>query len=173
MSKASAERNINNLELQVKEAFKEDQGRGVIRIDPDIFKNFKFKNGDILQIIHPKNEKNSAGILFPSKSKDKGTNFIRLGSFLKRNLRAKLGDKVRISKISPTYAEYVLFGTSEINIVSNYLHVLAKRFQNRVFYVGDIVSFYYYGRRIDLQVLEFIPKSEVARLDENTEIFCQ
>ena len=53
MSKASIDRRNNNTRLWVKEAFKQDQGRGIIRIDPDVFKSFKFRNGDILQIYHP------------------------------------------------------------------------------------------------------------------------
>lgn len=173
MSKASIDRRNNNTRLWVKEAFKQDQGKGIIRIDPDVFKSFKFRNGDILQIYHPITNKHSAGILYPSKSEDKGTNIIRLGSFLIRNLRAKSGDEVEFCKVEPVLAEQVLFATSEIEITSNYTHILAKKFQNRVMSVGDILSFYYYGRRIDLEIVDYIPQAEVAKIHEYTKICCQ
>ena len=173
MSKASIDRRNNNIQLWVKEAFKQDQGKGIIRIDPDVFKSFKFRNGDILQIFHTKTMKFSAGILYSSKSEDKGTNIIRLGSFIMRNLRAKSGDEVEIHKIEPVLAEQVLFATSEIEITSNYTHILAKKFQNRVISVGDILSFYYYGRRIDIEVVDYIPQAEVVKIHEYTEICCQ
>ena len=169
MSKASIDGKNNNIQLWVKEAFKQDQGRGIIRIDPDVFKSFKFRNGDILQIYHPINMKFSAGILFPSKSEDKGTNIIRMDSFIMRNLRANSGDKVEFRKIEPVLAEQILFATSELEIVSNYTHILAKKFQNRVISVGNLLSFYYYGRRIDLEVVDYIPQAEVAKIHEHTE----
>ena len=173
MSKASIKRKKSNNQLWVKEAFKQDQGKGIIRIDPDVFKSFKLRNGDILQISHPITKKQSAGILFPSKSEDKGTNNIRLGSFMMRNLRAKSGDKVGFRKIEPVLAEQILFATSEIEITSNYTHIFAKKFQNRVISGGDILSFYNFGRRIDLEVIDYIPQAEVAKIHEHTEICFQ
>ena len=119
------------------------------------------------------NMKFSAGMLFPSKIEDKGTNIIRLDSFIMRNLRANSGDEVEFRKIEPVLAEQVLFATSELEIVSNYTHILAKKFQKRVISVGDILSFYYYGRRIDLEVIEYNPQAEVAKIHEHTEICFQ
>jgi len=90
-----------------------------------------------------------------------------------RNLRAKSGDEVEIHKIEPVLAEQVFFATSEIEITSNYTHILAKKFQNRVISVEDILSFYYYGRRIDLEIVDYIPQAEVAKIHEYTKICCQ
>ena len=90
-----------------------------------------------------------------------------------RNLRAKSGDEVEFCKVEPVLAEQVLFATSEIEITSNYTHILAKKFQNRVMSVGDILSFYYYGRRIDLEIVDYVPQAEVVKIYEYTEICCQ
>ena len=157
----------------MREAFRQDQGKGIIRIDPDVFKSSRFRNGDTLQIYHPVTKKHSAGVLYPSKPEDKGTNIIRLGSFIIRNLQAKSGDEVEFCMVEPSIAEQVLFATSELEIVSNYTHILSKKFQKRVISVGDILSFYYYGRRIDLEVIEYNPQAEVAKIHEHTEICFQ
>ena len=39
--------------LRVKDAFKEDAGRGIVRIDPDVFTELDLKVGDIIRINHP------------------------------------------------------------------------------------------------------------------------
>jgi len=166
-------KNNNNNQLCVKEAFTQDEGRGIVRIDPDIFNSFKFRNGDILHIHHPSTKKHTAGILYPSKSKDKGTNIIRIGSFLRRNLQAKSGDKVKIRRVETILAKGVLFETSEIDTALFYSHILAKKFQKRVICVGDTLSFYNYGLRIDLEVLDYEPQGEAVIIHESTLICCQ
>ena len=173
MSKASIKHKANNFKLRIKEAFTHDQGRGIIRIDPDVFTNFDLRMGDTLQIYHPVNKTISAGILYSSRTEDKGKNIIRLGTFLMRNLQAKLGDTVEIRKIKPILAKQVLFGTTEIKTVVNYAFILAKKFQGRVINFGDILSFYYYGRRIDLEVVDYVPQAKVVRIHENTKFFFQ
>ena len=42
----------NNKRVRIKDAFKEDAGRGIIRIDPEIINRLNLKSGDIIEIDH-------------------------------------------------------------------------------------------------------------------------
>ncbi len=42
-----------NVKLKVKDAGKEDAGRGLVRIDPDIIQKLELKTGDVIEILHP------------------------------------------------------------------------------------------------------------------------
>jgi len=43
----------SNRKVRIKDALKDDAGKGRVRIDPDVIKELKLKNGDIIEISHP------------------------------------------------------------------------------------------------------------------------
>ena len=43
----------NSLELRVKDAFKEDAGKGIVRIDTSVMQELNLKAGDVVEIVHP------------------------------------------------------------------------------------------------------------------------
>ena len=110
----------NNRKVRVKDALKEDSGRGRIRIDPDVIKDLNLRNGDVIQITHPITKKDTAALLYPGKSEDLGTNTIRIDPSLRRNLGASLDDIVEIRKIKASEATKITFaGLEETVIVRN------------------------------------------------------
>jgi len=50
-------------QLKVKDAFKEDVGRGLVRLDPDVMQTLKLKTGDVIEITHPLSEKKTAALI--------------------------------------------------------------------------------------------------------------
>ena len=56
--------------LRVKDAFKDDSGQGRIRIDAEVVKKLKLKNGDAIEISNPILKLKTAALLFPSKPED-------------------------------------------------------------------------------------------------------
>ena len=82
--------------LRVKDAFKEDAGRGIVRIDPNIIDILDLKTGDVLEISHPVSNKVTAALLYPGRREDTGTGIIRMDTSLRRNLNASLDDIVKI-----------------------------------------------------------------------------
>ena len=156
--------------LRVKDAFKEDAGRGIVRIDPDTIRKLNLRTGDVLEVSHPLVNKRSAALLYPGKMEDRGTGIIRIDPSLRRNLGASLDDIVEIRKIEAALANKVTFAGLEESVVVRTPQQLARQLENRVLTKGDILSFYSMGRRVDLIVIDYSPQAEAVRIHLETKI---
>ncbi len=155
--------------LRVKDAFKDDSGQGRIRIDAEVVKRLKLKNGDAIEISNPISKLKTAALLFPSKPEDTGTGIIRLDAFLRRNIDTTVDDSVEIRKIKVALAEKVVFaGLTESVVISP--KRLNSLLENRVVTKNDILSFYSYNKKYDFVVLDFLPKTAAVRIHSGTEI---
>ncbi len=156
--------------LRVKDAFKEDAGRGIVRIDPDIEAELNLRTGDVIEISHPTANKKTAALLYPGRREDKGTNIIRIDPSLRRNINTSLDDIVQIRKIDAALATKVTFAGIEETVIIRNSQQLARKLENRVITKGDILSFYAMGRRVDLIVVEYSPKAEAVRIHLDTKV---
>lgn len=156
--------------VRVKDAFKEDVGRGKIRIDPDVIENMSLKTGDVIEIHHPTTDQRTAGLLWGGKSEDRGTNIIRIDASLRRNLGASIDDLVHIRKIDAALASKVTFAGLKEAVVLRNSQQLAEKLENRVITKGDIISFYSMGRRIDFVVVDYNPRADAVRIHLDTKI---
>ena len=169
MSEISSGIEGKNNRLRVKDAYKDDSGQGRIRIDSEVIKVLKLKNGDAIEISNPNSKLKTAALLFPSKPEDTGTGIIRLDPFLRRNIDATLDDYVEIRKIKVDLAEKVVFaGLTESVVISP--KRLNSLLENRVVTKNDILSFYSYNKKYDFIVLDFLPKTDAVRIHSDTEI---
>ncbi|MBY9003505.1 MAG: CDC48 family AAA ATPase, partial [Candidatus Lokiarchaeota archaeon] len=152
-------------------AFKEDVGRGLVRLDPDVLQALKLKTGDVLEISHPLTEKKTAALIYPGKNEDKGSGTIRIGPSLRRNLSASLDDIVEIRKIDAALADKITFAGLKEAIYTRKSQQLARTLENRVVTKGDILSFYASAnKRVDLVVIDYTPRTEAVRIHLDTEI---
>ncbi len=158
----------NPRKVRIKDAFKEDAGRGIIRIDPDVTNELNFKVGDVIKIMHPFANKNTVALLYTGKNEDKETNIIRMDPSLRKNLGASIDDLVEVKKIEASEAESITF--SGLSLIPRDPQALARKLEKRVVTKGDILSFYAMARRIDLVVLDFEPKVEAVKINFNTKI---
>ncbi len=156
--------------LRVKDAFKEDAGRGIVRIDPETIEKLDLRTGDVLEVSHPLVNKRSAALLYPGKREDRGMGIIRIDPSLRRNLGASLDDIVEIRKIEAALANKVTFAGLEESVVVRTPQQLARQLENRVLTKGDILSFYAMGRRVDLIVIDYSPQAEAVRIHLETKI---
>jgi transitional endoplasmic reticulum ATPase len=156
--------------LRVKDAFKEDAGRGILRIDPDLTNELNLKTGDVIEIAHPTTNLKTAALLWPGRTEDKETGIIRIDQSLRRNLGASLDDIVEIRKIEAALADKITFAGLKEAIILKNSQQLARKLENRVITKDDILSFYAYGRRIDLVVVDYSPKSDAVRIHLDTRI---
>jgi transitional endoplasmic reticulum ATPase len=156
--------------LRVKDAFKEDAGRGIVRIDPDIEEKLNLRTGDVIEITHTTINQTTAALLYPGRKEDKGTSIIRIDPSLRRNINASLDDLVQIRKIDAALATKVTFAGLEETVIIRNSQQLARKLENRVITKGDILSFYAMGRRVDLIVVDYIPKAEAVRIHLDTKI---
>ncbi|MFX1239489.1 MAG: hypothetical protein ACFE8P_17440, partial [Promethearchaeota archaeon] len=69
---------FNIRKVRVKDAFKQDAGRGIVRLDPILIKDLNLKSGDVIEIRQSLYNKKTAAILMSGKSEDEGKNVIRV-----------------------------------------------------------------------------------------------
>lgn len=156
--------------VRVKDAFKQDAGRGIVRVDPELVNLQGWKTGDVIAIKHPKSLEKTAALLYPGRSEDKGTNVIRMDASLRRNLGASIDDIVMIRKVDAALADKVTFAGLEEAVILRNSQQLASKLENRIITKNDILSFYAYGRRVDLIVVNFSPKAPAVRIHLDTQI---
>lgn len=160
----------NDIKLRIKDAFKEDAGRGIIRIDPMIIKKAELQSGDIIKIINPNNKKSTAALLSPGKEEDIDTNVIRIDPSLRRNINVSIDDYVEIQRIEASLADSLTFAGLEESYLLRGSQQLARKLENRVITRGDSLSFYAMGRRVDLVVVDYSPKVEAVKIHLDTKI---
>ncbi len=156
--------------LKVIKAKREDVGKGFVRIDPRIMEENSFKVGDVIEIINPILNKKTAGILKKGLLEDRNTKSISLCPALRRNIGIEINNFVSISKIQVSYAEKVIFEIINENILLKNLGILAEKLKTRILTKDDVLSFNSTKGRIDLLVLNFIPKAQAVRINHNTRI---
>ncbi len=154
--------------LRVKDAFKEDAGRGIVRIDPDIIAELNLRTGDVMEIIQP--TKRTAALLYPGRKEDKGSGIIRMDQSLRRNLNVSIDDIVEVRKIKTALADKITFAGLKEAVILRNSQQLARKLENRVITKGDILSFYSYGRRVDLVVVDYSPRSDAVRIHLDTKV---
>ncbi|HUW90424.1 MAG TPA: AAA family ATPase [Candidatus Nanopelagicaceae bacterium] len=156
--------------VRIKDAFKEDAGRGIVRIDPEIFSNLNLKVGDVIKIIHPVVNKKTVALLSTGKNEDKGKKIIRMDPSLRRNLGASIDDLVKIKKISVDTANTITFTGLDNSLIPRDPQALARKLENRAITKGDSLSFYAMARRIDLVVVDYTPNFEAVKIRLDTKI---
>ncbi|NVM43970.1 MAG: CDC48 family AAA ATPase [Candidatus Lokiarchaeota archaeon] len=156
---------------RIKDAFKEDAGRGIVRIDPEIISNLHLKVGDVIEIFHPVGNKKTVASLSTGKNDDKGKKIIRLDPSLRRNLGASIDDIVEFKKIQVDIANTITFTGLDNSLIPRDPQALSRKLENRVITKGDSLSFYAMARRIDLLVVDYTPNSEAVKIRLDTKIF--
>ena len=156
--------------LRIKDAFKEDAGRGIVRLDPDIISKMNLKVGDVIRISHPFVNKITVAILSSGRIEDKGKQIIRMDPSLRRNLSASIDDLMEIKKIDADFAETITFTGLNYSLIPRDPQALARKLEKRVVTMGDCLSFYAMGHRIDLVVVNYTPKTEAVKINLNTKI---
>jgi transitional endoplasmic reticulum ATPase len=156
--------------VRIKDALKEDAGRGIIRIDPNIIEELRLRTNDVIGISHPVSRKKTAALLATGRNEDKGNNIIRMDPSERRNIGASIDDFVEIRKIETSPAKKLTFAGLEQSLIIRDTQQLARKLEKRVITKGDSISFYLMGRRVDLVVFDYAPNAEAVRISLDTEI---
>ena len=158
------------VKMRIKDAFKEDAGRGIVRLDPELVKELGFKIGDVIEIFHPSRDKKTAALLSNGREEDRGKNTLRLDPSQRRNIDAAIDEFVAIRKINTSLAESITFAGLNQSFLIRDSQQLARKLEKRVIMKGDNLSFYAMGRRIDLVVVDYAPEAEAVSINLDTEI---
>ncbi|TFG26032.1 MAG: hypothetical protein EU532_10930 [Promethearchaeota archaeon] len=157
-------------EVRVKDALKKDSGKGIIRLDPKVMKKLNLNTKDVIEIVYPKENTKTVGILHHGKKKDKGTNHIRLDQAFRMSLGVSLDDIVSIKKIEVVFADKVTFKVKQNSALPKDSKWLAKKLENQIVSANDTINLFDWGRKINLEVISFTPKAKAVRIHLDTEI---
>ena len=161
------------MKVKVMDAYEEDIGKGIIRIDSDLESELNFGVDDIVKISNPTNNRKTAAKLKIGKSSDKNSKTVRIDANLRRNLGASIDDYVEICNIDSEIAKEVIFTCQNPNFTFKNTNHFAKKLENRIITKGDIFSFKYNGKIINLIVSNYTPKFEAVTIRKNTSIIIQ
>ena len=164
------DKNKNGIKLRIKDAFKEDAGKGIIRLDPEIINKFGFKVNDVLEISHPNSNKKTAALLSLGRVEDKETNIIRMDLSERRNINASIDDYVDVRKINSSSAQTITFAGLDSSFMIRDSQQLTRILEKRVITRGDSLSFYAMGRRVDLVIVDYTPKADAVKITLDTKI---
>ncbi|MFX1590410.1 MAG: CDC48 family AAA ATPase, partial [Promethearchaeota archaeon] len=126
--------------------------------------------GDAIRISHPFVNKRTVALLSSGRIEDNGTQVIRMDPSLRRNLNASIDDLVEIKKIEVDLAGSISFAGLNSSLIPRDPQALARKLENRVVTLGDTLSFYAMGHRIDIAVVNYTPKTEAVKISLNTNI---
>jgi transitional endoplasmic reticulum ATPase len=146
--------------LKVAEAFRNDVGRGIVRVDNEVLRELKQSSGEAVEVL---GKKKTVAILWRGHPQDEGLGLIRMDGFTRHNCGVSLGDKIMLRKITPKEAEEVEFAPTEsVRISGNFNQYLKHRLMGRVFMEGDRIVVGVLGSTIPFVVKKTKPKGAVS-----------
>ena len=146
------------VKLKVAEAFRNDVGRGIVRVDSKVIEELGQNSGEVVEVI---GKKSTPAIIWRGHPQDEGLDLIRMDGFTRYNCGASLGDTITIKKAAPKEAASIEFSPAEaLRISGNFNQYLKHRLMGRVFINGDRIVVGVLGSSMPLVVIMdkiFIP----------------
>jgi transitional endoplasmic reticulum ATPase len=149
------------LRLTVVEARREDIGRGIVRVDPDLLRQIKAAPGDILTVRG--RTRTTVAKAMPTFKEQRGQAVVQLDGVGRVNAGAALGQQVSVSKCSYYPARrLVLAPIGPAPIHDDELDYMARRLDGLAVHVGDRVRAALFGAtHRDFQVSRTEPDGPV------------
>lgn len=152
------------VKLKIAEAFRNDVGRGIVRVESKIMDSLGVSSGDIVEII---GKRTTAAIVWRGHPQDDGLGLIRLDGFTRYNCNAHLGDSLVLKKASSSEANVAEFAPTEnVKISGNFDQYLKHRLMGRVLIQGDRVVVGVLGSSIPFVVNKTKPAGIVTITDQ-------
>ena len=152
---------------------KEDIGKGILRIDPNLITQLNLSINDVIKITNQNKNRTTAAFLKLGNPMDGGSKIIRIDANLRRNLGVSIDDKVVVSKINAELAKEVVFECYNPNLTIKNPNQLANKLEGTIITKDNIFSFNYKSKIIDLVVSHFFPNSEAVIIQKNTSVIIQ
>ncbi len=160
-------KNEEKIVLKVAEARSRDVGRGIARIDPEVYERMHLMPGDAILI---EGSKTTAATVMRGYPEDEGTGIIRIDGHIRRNAGVGIDDKVRVTKTVAHPASSVTFAPTQPLRIMGGEEYLKELLEGRVITKGDVITINVMGNAIDLVVTALKPANNVAIITRSTEI---
>jgi len=158
------------IKLKVAEAFRNDVGRGIVRVDNMVMEELGQMSGQVVEII---GKRSTAAIIWRGHPQDEGVGLIRMDGFTRHNCGVSMGETVVIKKSFANEAHTVEFSPEEtVKISGNFGQYLKHRLVGRVLTEGDRIVVGVLGSSIPFVVTKTTPSGVVA-IKEHTEVKLQ
>ena len=155
------------LELIVAEAYREDIGRGIVRLSKGIMKELDLESGQAILI---KGEKETCATVLRARPEDEGLNLIRMDATTRKNAGVSLGDAVKVRKVEEKEAKNVVIApTEEVRFSGDPSEYFKQLLLDRVVMQGDKFSINIWGTKLYFVVTRTNPK-RVVRITPKTNL---
>lgn len=153
--------------LKVAEAFQNDIGRGIARIDSKAKKELGISTGDIVKLT---GKKSCLAIVWQAHQEDEGLDMIRIDGTIRQNAGIGLGDRVKVSAIETKEAKKITLSPREpIRFSAGFEQYVKKRLVGKPVLKGNLLPVGVFGTSVPLVVAQVFPQGAVV-ISEKTEL---
>lgn len=153
--------------LKVSEAFQNDIGRGIARIDSKAKSELGVSTGDVIRLV---GKKSALAIVWQAHQDDEGLEMIRIDGILRQNTGVSLGDKVHVEPVEVKQAKKLLLAPKEaIRYSPGFENYVKKRLIGKPVLKGNLLPVGVFGTSIPLIVVQAFPQGAVM-ITEETEL---
>jgi transitional endoplasmic reticulum ATPase len=156
----------DTFEVVVKEAARDDAGRGIARLSIEVMRVLSLVSGDVIEIA---GKKKATAIVWPGFAQDTGQSILRIDGTVRANAGTGVDERVRIRKVEVGVAKKVVIQpTQPIRLVGGEQY-LSRVLRGRPVMEGQTVRVDVIGNPITLVIAKVTPKG-IAVVTEDTEI---
>lgn len=156
----------DSIEVIVKEAARDDAGRGIARLSIEAMRSLGVVSGDAVEI---QGKKKATAIVWPGFSQDTGQAILRIDGTVRSNAGTGVDERVRVRKVEVGYAKkVVIHPTQPIRLVGGEQY-LGRMLRGRAVMEGQTVRVDVIGNPLTLVISKVTPKG-VAIVSEDTQI---
>ncbi|MGV8084809.1 MAG: CDC48 family AAA ATPase [Candidatus Bilamarchaeum sp.] len=158
---------MNVLPLKVAEAFQNDIGRGIVRIDSKAKSELAVSTGDIVKL---SGKKSALAIVWQAHQDDEGLDIVRMDGILRQNVGVGLGEKVRVEPVAVKTAKRIVLAPQEpVKYSVGFDQYAKKRLVGKAILKGNVLPIGIFGTSIPLVVAQVFPQGPVM-ISEDTEV---
>jgi transitional endoplasmic reticulum ATPase len=153
--------------LKVAEAFQNDIGRGIARVDSKAKSQLGVSTGDIIKLA---GKKSALAIVWQAHPDDEGLDMIRMDGILRQNLSVGLGERIRAEPVQVKTAKKVVLSPQEtVRYSVGFDQYVKKRLIGKAVLKGNLLPVGIFGTSIPLVVAQVFPQGPVI-ITEETEV---
>ncbi|PWI48970.1 hypothetical protein CEE45_04370 [Candidatus Heimdallarchaeota archaeon B3_Heim] len=133
--------NSKALTLKVAEANQSDVGRGLVRVDYAIMRDFGLETGDIVELSSERaGARKTGALVIPGRREDRGKKIIRMDGLIRGNVGTSLGETITVKPIKKRVAKKITIAPAEERIrLLVRSEIIRERLQNRPISRGDLL----------------------------------
>ncbi|MEA1993963.1 MAG: CDC48 family AAA ATPase [Euryarchaeota archaeon] len=151
------------MKVKIRDARKSDYGRGIVRINHEVFEKLGLSSGDAVLI---EGKKKAVGLAWMSNEE---RSIIRIDGVLRHNAGVSIDENVEISRVESAPAKEIkLAPTQEIRFDQGFITYVHNKILNRPFVNGNVVVIGIMGNALPLTVTNAKPKGIVRVVPETT-----